>query len=143
MPSIEARKKDLNYHSPRIIEIPGHFNDTGSVHFWEDKSLFPQGILRCFWISGVKSGESRGNHAHWDESQVLVAMAGALEIKVQGIDGSFHTFGLSSPDRGLWIPPLNWVEIHFSADAILLGLGDQAFSEQDYIRDKDYFGSLR
>lgn len=131
------------YQPPRLITLPGHANDNGSVHFWENFQIFPQGILRCFWISGVKEGEPRGNHAHLEESQVVVAVAGKLEIKVEGLDGSCVTFELNESGTGLFIPPLNWIEIRFSGNAVLLGLGDRVFSEEDYIRDKDYFGSLQ
>lgn len=143
MPSVELNKRELSYQVPREIQIPGHGNAGGSVHFWENDQLFPKGVSRCFWISGVKEGETRGNHAHWHESQVLVAIAGKLEINVSGIDGNTKTFILTTPGVGLFVPPLNWVEIRFSADAVLLGLGDHVFSEADYIRDKNYFGTLR
>jgi hypothetical protein len=142
MSSEKSNKKALEYHPPQLIEIPGYSNESGSVHFWENARLFPKGVLRCFWISGVKERESRGNHAHWHESQVLVALAGKLHIKVTGIKGNESVFVLDEPNKGLFVPPLNWVEIHFSANAVLLGLGDRAFSEDDYIRDKNYFGSL-
>lgn len=143
MSSVVVNKKDLEYHPPQLIEIPGNSTENGSVHFWENARLFPQGILRCFWISGVKERESRGNHAHWKESQVLVALTGKLHIKVTGIKGNESVFVLEEPSKGLLVPPLNWVEIHFSVDAVLLGLGDRVFSENDYIRDKNYFGSLQ
>lgn len=126
-----------------MIEIPGHTNTGGSVHFWENSAIFPRGIQRCFWISGVKRGESRGNHAHWQESQVLVAAVGKLDIKVWGKGGGSMDFSLFEPGIGLFVPPLNWLEIYFSEDAVLLGLGDIPYSEKDFIRDKDYFGTLR
>jgi hypothetical protein len=143
MSSVVVNNKDFQYHPPQLIEIPGNSTENGSVHFWENVRLFPQGILRCFWISGVKESESRGNHAHWQESQVLVALAGKLHVKVTGTAGTESVFVLEEPCKGLLVPPLNWVEIHFSVDAVLLGLGDRVFSENDYIRDKKYFGSIQ
>lgn len=143
MSSEELNKKSLEYHPPQLIDIPGKINESGSVHFWENARLFPQGVLRCFWISSVKDGESRGNHAHWKESQILVALAGKLHVKVTGVKSNESVFILEEPGKGLLVPPLNWVEIHFSEDAVLLGLGDRAFSEEDYIRDKNYFGNLQ
>lgn len=143
MSSEESSKVKLNYKTPQLIPVAGSSTENGAVHFWENFELFPKGVQRCFWITGVKSGESRGNHAHYQESQVLVAIAGQVEVHVDGLDGNQFTFQLSAPGTGLLVPPYNWIEIFFSADAVLLGLGDQAFSENDYIRDKDYFGSLR
>lgn len=143
MSSAELNKKVLSYQAPRLVEIPGHINETGSVHFCENMQLFPQGVLRCFWISGVKEGESRGNHAHWEESQVIVALAGKIEMKVNGIVGNELVFELDKPSIGLFVPPLNWISIQFSSGAVLLGLGNRVFSEGDYIRDRNYFGTLQ
>lgn len=140
---MDISNKRLAYQEPRLIEIPGQSNSSGSVHFWENATLFPQGIQRCFWITGVKEGESRGNHAHWQESQVLIAVAGTLAVNVWGIDGQTLSFNLTQSGTGLFVPPLNWLEIYFSADAVLLGLGDLPYSEEDFIRDKNYFGSTR
>lgn len=131
------------YSKPRLMEIPGQEREGGSVHFWENLTLFPAGIQRCFWITGVESGEIRGNHAHWKEAQVLVALAGRLSVQVEGIDGNTLHFELNQPGIGLFVPPLNWVEVTFYPGSVLLGLSDRPFSEQDYIRDKKYFGSLQ
>jgi hypothetical protein len=133
----------LDYKAPSLVTIPGNSNASGNVHFLENKQLFPQGVLRCFWISGVKEGESRGNHAHWKESQLLVAVTGRVDVHVSGQDGKQHHFMLKDPSTGLFIPPLNWIKILFSDDAVLLGLGDLPFSENDFIRDQDHFGRLQ
>jgi hypothetical protein len=43
---------------------------------------------------------------------------------------------LSSPDRGLYIPPLTWgSQYQFSSDAVLLVLASHNYDEVDYIRD--------
>lgn len=133
----------LAYQAPRLVKIPGNITDSGAVHFWENAGLFAHGIQRCFWISRVKSGETRGNHAHWREAQVIVALNGEVDIQVEGLDGSRSRFLLDCPDKGLYIPPLNWIEISFSEDAVLLGLGDLVFEEEDFIRDKSYFDRLK
>lgn len=74
---------------------------------------------------------------------MIVAMVGKLEILVEGLDGNCRDFILEASGEGLYIPPLNWVEIRFSEDAVLLGLGDRVFSDEDFIREKDHFGSLQ
>lgn len=133
----------LEYQVPRLIAIPGISNVNGTVHFLENAQFFPEGVYRCFWISGVKAGESRGNHAHWEESQVIVALVGKLEVDVLGLDGHSATFSLHDAGTGLFVPPLNWISIQFSSDAVLLALGNRVYSESDFIRDQDHFGSLQ
>jgi len=126
-----------------IISLPGNTSDSGKLSFWENLTLFPEGIQRCFWISEVADGETRGNHAHWEESQVLVAVAAKVEVEIVGINGKVANFKLERNDQGLFIPPLNWVKVSFLSGAVLLGMSDRAFSEEDYIRDYGYFKSLR
>ena len=50
---------------------------------------------------------------------------------------------LSSPDRGLYIPPLTWgSQYKFSNDAVLLVLASHEYDDADYIRDYSDFLSL-
>ncbi|WPR73510.1 FdtA/QdtA family cupin domain-containing protein [Algoriphagus sp. NG3] len=129
--------------SPFVFTLPGISNASGNIHFWENLDLFPNGIQRCFWISQVKEGETRGNHAHRQESQVLVALAGSLQLEVHSVQDQVFNFNLSSPEQALFIPPLNWLVARFSPNAVLLGMSDRVFSEDDYIRDFDYFEKLQ
>jgi hypothetical protein len=113
------------------------------LNFWQNLTLFPQGIQRCFWITKVDEQTSRGNHAHWQESQVLVVLCGGATVSVESAAGEIFSFNLNSPALGLFVPPLHWVSVSFSAEAVLLGMSDLEFSQEDYIRDKQYFESLR
>lgn len=135
--------ESLSVKVPTVIRLPGESSLNGELHFWQNEELFPQGIKRCFWISGVKEGDTRGNHAHWKESQVLVTITGSVVIEVENIKGEKWNFPLSGSENGLFVPPLHWVVVRFSPDAVLLGLSDLSFSEEDYIRDRNYFGSLQ
>ncbi|TDQ16479.1 WxcM-like protein [Algoriphagus boseongensis] len=131
------------YQRAELISVPKIGNELGQLSYWENMDLFPNGILRSFWITGVRKEEIRGKHAHYKENQVIFALNGKLWIRVEGLDSSISEFTLSSPEQGLYIPPMNWVEIQFESEACLLGLSDRAFSENDYIRDKNKFGSLQ
>lgn len=126
-----------------LISLPGNSNDVGSLNFWENLSLFPKGIQRCFWISKVADGQTRGNHAHWQESQVLVGIAGKVKVEVLGVNGQKAFFELEDSSQGLFVPPLNWVRVSFFPGSVLLGMSDSAFSEEDYIRDQTYFETLQ
>jgi hypothetical protein len=139
---------DLNilkkhFRRAELISIPGIKDDHGQLNFMENQKYFPNGILRSFWITGVEKGEVRGSHAHYKESQVIVAVTGELSVRVEGLDLSISEYRLTKPEEGLLIPPMNWVEVSFGPKAMLLGLSDRAFSEADYIRNKNEFGSLQ
>ncbi|MEB2782126.1 FdtA/QdtA family cupin domain-containing protein [Algoriphagus sp. C2-6-M1] len=129
--------------TPYAFTLPGHSNESGSLHYWQNLALFPDGIQRCFWISGVKEGDTRGNHAHWQESQVIVSMVGKVHLEIHSALGEIHHFELNSPEQAVFIPPLNWLIARFTLNSVLLGMSDQAFSEDDYIRDFDYFEKLQ
>jgi hypothetical protein len=131
------------FRRAELIAVPGSKDDHGQLNYMENQKYFPNKILRSFWISGVAKGEIRGSHAHFKESQVIVAVSGELWVRVEGLDQSVTEFHLSKPDEALFVPPLNWVEVSFGAKAVLLGLSDREFSEKDYIRDKNDFVSLQ
>jgi len=136
-------KKSIILQTPYVLSLPGDRKESGALNYWEDKTIFPKGIQRCFWITKVDELASRGNHAHWNESQLLVALSGSVAINVESVAGEITSFTLSAPDRGLFVPPLHWVSVKFTPNAVLLGMSDLEFSEEDYIRDKNYFESLR
>ncbi len=135
-------EKSIILATPYLISLPGEKSDSGNLNFCENQSLFPNGIQRNFWITNVDEGSTRGNHAHWEESQLLVALHGVVSIIVESAAGKAYTFELNSPSMGLFVPPLHWISVKFTVDAVLLGMSDQEFSEADYIRDKHYFESL-
>ncbi|MDF2157151.1 FdtA/QdtA family cupin domain-containing protein [Algoriphagus sp. CAU 1675] len=122
-----------------MITLPGNSESNGDLRFWEDAKLFPEGIKRCFWISKVPEGATRGNHAHWKETQVLVAVAGRVILEISKPGRNPEIFELNDPKEGLLVPPMHWVVSKFYGNAVLLGLSDMPFSETDYIRDFDYF----
>jgi hypothetical protein len=136
-------EKSIILQSPYLLKLPGEKTKSGSLNFWENMTLFPQGIQRCFWITKVDEETSRGNHAHWQESQVLVALSGDATVTVESAVGEIFSFTLNSPALGLFVPPLHWVSVSFSAETVFLGMSDLEFSEEDYIRDKKYFESLK
>mgnify|MGYP003652254114 CR=1 FL=1 len=135
--------ESITIKAPYAFTLPGFSNETGNLHFWENLDLFQAGIQRCFWISNVLEGETRGNHAHWQEAQVIVAVAGEITLEIHSVQGEVFHFVLDSPEKAVFIPPLNWLIARFTPNSVLLGMSDQAFSEDDYIRDFDYFGKLQ
>jgi dTDP-4-dehydrorhamnose 3,5-epimerase-like enzyme len=127
----------------RLITLDSRKSEGGNLVFWENTRLFPGGIQRCFWISDVPANVSRGSHAHWQESQVLVAIHGEIKVMVHQPGQDVQTFVLNESDKGLFIPPLHWVETEFGKKAVLLVLSDQAYSEDDYIRNIKDFESIQ
>ena len=85
-------EKSIILQSPYLLELPGEKSESGSLNFCENQMPFPQGIQRCFWITKADEQTSRGNHAHWQESQLLVAVSGSVVVFVESASGNNFSF---------------------------------------------------
>ncbi len=94
---------------------------------------------RVFVVYDVPSESVRGEHAHRTCSQFLVCLRGSVRCLVD--DGSVREdVQLSSPDVGLYVPPMIWgTQWKYSGDAILLVLASHPYDAGDYIRDYEQF----
>lgn len=94
---------------------------------------------RSFIISRVPSEELRGQHAHRTLHQILICLAGAVNVMVD--DGHrLDEVRLDNPGVGLHIPPMIWgVQYRYTADAVLLVLASAPYDDADYIRDYEEF----
>ena len=77
---------------------------------------------RFFVISQVPAQDIRGEHAHREQHQFLICLAGSVEL---GVDDGEHRakVKLDCPQVGLHLEPLTWAsQQHYSRDAVLLVL---------------------
>ena len=97
---------------------------------------------RVFAVYDVPSESVRGAHAHRACGQVLVCVSG--EVSSVADDGSSRQeFRLTSPDVGLYIPPMIWsMQYRYSKDAVLVVLAEHPYDPDDYIRDYEEFLEL-
>jgi hypothetical protein len=125
----------------RLLELPG--NDEAQINFVElgadPAQSAPFAVHRVYWIHGLRAGDRRGEHAHREMQQLLVATSGRLSVELD--DGkACRDFLLDRPSLGLWVPAGLWRRIHVLADgSTLLSLASTHFEESDYIRDYDAF----
>jgi UDP-2-acetamido-3-amino-2,3-dideoxy-glucuronate N-acetyltransferase len=97
---------------------------------------------RTFAVYGVPDESVRGAHAHRTCAQLLYCMSG--EITCVADDGTHRqAFRLSSPEVGLYVPPLVWgMQYRYSRDAVLVVLAELPYDPDDYIRDYEEFLEL-
>ena len=97
---------------------------------------------RCFWVYAVPNQQIRGEHAHRQCAQFLVAVKGQLRVVTD--DGTQREeFWLDRPNLGLYLPPMTWgIQYGYSEDAVLMVLASDPYDPQDYIRQYDEFLSL-
>jgi hypothetical protein len=94
---------------------------------------------RHFLVFGVPGQEVRGEHAHHECHQFLIAPHGSVSVVAD--DGSARReVLLDHPSLGLYLPPLTWgIQYKYSSDAVLLVFASHPYDPDDYIRDYDDF----
>lgn len=98
---------------------------------------------RYFMVFDVPGRDVRGEHAHKQCHQYLIAARGSVSVVVD--DGTqSEEITLNAPNVGLYVPPMVWaVQYRYSPDALLLVLASDPYDADDYIRDYDEFLALR
>jgi dTDP-4-dehydrorhamnose 3,5-epimerase-like enzyme len=102
----------------------------------------PFDVKRIFWTSDTPENITRGRHAHFMTEMVLVAVNGQVDVSTENSLGLKHSFLLSSPYIGLYIPKMCWHEMKYSGNAVQLVMTSTQYDEADYIRDKNEFNKL-
>ena len=111
----------------------------GSLSAGEFSAQVPFTPRRYFMVFDVPGKDVRGEHAHRQCHQFLVAARGSLAIVLDNGTMSEEVV-LDAPDVGLHLPPMIWsVQYKYSADALLLVFASDPYDPADYIRDYDEF----
>lgn len=107
-----------------------------ALEFGEDLSWAPK---RFFVVSAVPSAEVRGEHAHRECAQLLIALSGSVTVLVD--DGARRQeIVLDDPGVALHIPPMVWgTQYRYSSDAVLGVLASHPYDPADYIRTYEEF----
>lgn len=111
----------------------------GSLSAGEFSSQVPFLPKRYFIVFDVPGKDVRGEHAHRECHQFLVAARGSLAVVVDDGTNSEEIL-LDDPTIGLYLPPMIWaVQYKYSADALLLVFASEHYDPADYVRDYDEF----
>lgn len=125
---------------PRLITIPRFSDQRGSLSVIEWAECFPFIPKRFYYIYDSNPAARRGNHAHWKEEEIILALSGSLSVLVD--NGSHRTeYLLDRPDIALYIPPLVWHEVFgFSAGALCAVFASTPYNnKEDYCLDYQQF----
>jgi dTDP-4-dehydrorhamnose 3,5-epimerase-like enzyme len=127
-----------------ILNLDGDKNPQRTLSFIQNSNKnLPFEIKRVFYLYDIPGGQSRGAHAHRNCHQLLIAVSGSFEVKVD--DGvNSRTYFLNNPKEGLYIPNYLWAaEKNFSSGAICLVFASDFYEEDDYIREYGQFLELK
>ncbi|MBX7135152.1 MAG: WxcM-like domain-containing protein [Fimbriimonadaceae bacterium] len=128
-----------SYAGTELIKLPEIEDLRGVLVFAETEGLLPFDPFRFFIVHNVPSSDVRGQHAHRECHQLLIAAHGAVSVVVDnGIDRV--EIRLDDPSLALHIPPMIWAtQYKYSSDAALLVLASHHYDADDYIRSYDSY----
>ena len=111
----------------------------GSLSVGEFERDIPFSVKRYFLVSNVPTAETRGEHAHRECHQFLIAVKGTVHV-VADNGTNRQEFVLDSHTHGLFLPAMTWgIQYKYSTDAVLLVFASEHYESGDYIRDYDQF----
>ena len=115
----------------------------GNLSVGEFEHDIPFRPLRYFLVYDVPTAETRGEHAHRECHQFLLAVKG--KVSVVADDGrNREEFTLDSPAVGIYLPAMTWgIQYRYSSDAVLLVFASEHYDSADYIRDHAAFLQLK
>lgn len=126
----------------RLIELPKVTDPRGNLTFVEGGNHIPFDIKRVYYLYDVPGGSERGEHAHKNLHQFIVAMSGSFDVVLD--DGQRkRRFHLNRSYYGLYVCPMMWRNLdNFSSGAVCMVLASERYDEKDYIRDPEEFKRL-
>lgn len=115
----------------------------GSLSVGEFDRAIPFKAERYFIVYDVPTAETRGEHAHRECHQFLIAVKGTVHVVAD--DGiNREEFMLDKPNIGIHLPPMTWgIQYRYSSDAVLLVFASHYYDSADYIRNYDEFTTLK
>lgn len=123
----------------KLIELPNFVDPRGNLTVAEFEKSVPFKTQRFFMVYQVPLVAHRGEHAHYQCHQFLIAARGRISVIADdGVER--EEFVLDRPNLGLYLPPLVWgVQYKYSPDACLLVFASDYYDNDDYIRDYSKF----
>lgn len=116
-----------------LISLPKFLDPRGNLTFLQDNEHIPFKIKRVFWTYDVPGGEQRGGHAYKSQHEVIIALSGSFDVRIQ-TENELKVHSLNRSYHALYIPPRTWRQMgNFSTNALSLHLSSHAYDADDYI----------
>lgn len=131
-------------NSTNTIKLPKIFDPRGNLTFLQFPEQIPFEIKRIFWTYDVPGGEIRGGHAFFKQQELIIALSGSFDVVITGPDGQTNRTSLNRSYEALLLPKLTWRHLEsFSTNSVALHITDTEFSAKDYIRDFEFYRTLK
>lgn len=125
---------EQKYPKPHIIQLEKKGEQrTGFTTIIEQFNDVPFEIKRVFWTYETPQDFIRGEHAHKETEEVLIAVNGKIEVHTLSQEKEKTCFTLDAPTKGLYLPPNIWRSIKQEGNAMLLVLASTEYDPNDYL----------
>ena len=112
----------------KTVWIKKNAEADGTLFVMEHGREVPFPIERIFFVSGVKAGASRGDHATKETRLILFPAAGTCDVEADN-GKERENFRMDDPARGLLIEPMVWRSMrNFSPDCVMMAVCDRPFA---------------
>lgn len=119
--------------------LPGFSDERGKLNFVQIHEHVPFPIARFFFLYESSVSCIRGQHAHKELEQFLICLSGKIKVT---LDNGYEkqSLLLITPQQGLYVPAMTWVELEILAPQTVCGvLASAIYDEADYHRDYSMF----
>ena len=121
---------------PTLLTFKRIVDARGNLSFIEGETNCPFEIERVYWTYDVPGGEERYGRALMTTSELIVALAGSVDVAATTADGDERIFTLNRSHQGLFLPPMTWRRIdNITTGAVIMTLASKIYDEADYIED--------
>lgn len=120
----------------RQVSLTTFSDARGDLGVAEIRDLCGFAAPRFYFLYGGVG--ARGAHAHRRLRQLMIALAGTVEIVVDS-GREKKKYILDTRTKGLEINPVVWRDLVLSSDAVLGVLASEPYDESEYIRDYQTF----
>lgn len=132
------------FEKPRIIKFSRIGRPSiGYISPLENEINIPFKIKRVFYTYFTPQSVVRGKHANRKTVELLIALCGKIIVTTETPDGKPIKYVLDKPNKGLYIPPYNWITMKYSHTAVQLVLASTLYQEKYYIRDYNKFKKIK
>ncbi|MDQ0477904.1 MULTISPECIES: FdtA/QdtA family cupin domain-containing protein [Chryseobacterium] len=128
-----------DYSRPFLLEFPKVGNPSLGFISIAEKEDLPFVPKRIYWTYYTPEDVERGGHSHFDLQQILLAVAGKIEVTTELLNGEKLHFVLDRPNMGLFIPKMCWRTMKYTHNAVQICIASNEYDEKDYIRDYQIF----
>jgi hypothetical protein len=129
----------VGVHDCKVLELPVVRAPEGNLAFIEAGQQIPFDIARVYYLYEVPGGAVRGGHGHKTLEQLIVALSGSFEVRLDdGIEK--RSVRLDRSHLGLHLTPMIWRElVNFSSGSVCMVLASAPYDESDYYREYEEF----